>query len=368
MGSSAVRLQAEVGSLVVPISAEHPSGESLRYEGAYDRILEARREDDSSLSQGVWKSAVKRADWSEVEKLCRTELETRTKDLQIAAWLLEAWIHLREFAGVREGLELIREFLDKFWDDLHPQIIDGDLEFRIAPITWINEKLSVQLKLLPITAPESDDARGYTWSDWENACRAEALDQKQRVAGKEVQPARVTLPDFQKSAMLTPTGFLAATAGELEQAMEACTAVEAILDRRCGKGGPSLRQFWGTLEGMHGLVLSMVTHREPPVDEPVVSAPQEAPEEPAPFEQADVWIGQGSSIRSRDEAYQRLAEAAEYLARTEPHSPTSYLVKRAIAWGGLSLPDLLPELVRNQSELSEIFRLLNLGENKARQG
>lgn len=366
MGSQAVRAQ-EAGRLVLPISAEHPSGESLRYEGAYDRILEARREDDASLSQGVWKSAVKRADWSEVDQLCRTELETRTKDLQIAAWLMEAWIHLRGFGGARDGLELIRELLDRYWTDLHPQIQDGDLEFRIAPITWINEKLTVQLKLLPITSPESAELPGYCWSDWENACLSEAVDQKQRASGKEVQPARVTLPDFQKSAMLTPTAFLAGTASDLEQAMEACNSVEAILDQRCGKGSPSLRQLWSVMESMHALILSMVTHRTPTIEEaPPVELQDTRGETPA-FEQPDVWIGQGGAIRSRDEAYQRLAEAAEYLARTEPHSPTSYLVKRAIAWGGLSLPDLLPELVRNQSELSEIFRLLNLGENKPRQ-
>jgi type VI secretion system protein ImpA len=57
-----------------------------------------------------------------------------------------------------------------------------------------------------------------------------------------------------------------------------------------------------------------------------------------------------------------LAEAADYLCRTEPHSPAPYLVKRAVQWGNLSLPDLLPELVRNQSELAELFRLLQLGD------
>ncbi|HEY6331769.1 MAG TPA: type VI secretion system protein TssA, partial [Blastocatellia bacterium] len=71
-------------------------------------------------------------------------------------------------------------------------------------------------------------------------------------------------------------------------------------------------------------------------------------------------LGSGS-ITSRDEAYRRLAEAAEYLSRMEPHSPAPYLVKRAILWGSMSLPELLREVVRNQTELSEIFRLLEMG-------
>ena len=56
-------------------------------------------------------------------------------------------------------------------------------------------------------------------------------------------------------------------------------------------------------------------------------------------------------------------EAADYLARTEPHSPTPYLVRRAIAWGSMRLEDLLPELVRNDGELTEICRLLQISHN-----
>ncbi len=66
------------------------------------------------------------------------------------------------------------------------------------------------------------------------------------------------------------------------------------------------------------------------------------------------------AIRTRAEAYQMLTEAADFLSRTEPHSPTPYLVRRAIAWGAMSLEQLLPELVSNRSDLSEIYRLLNL--------
>ena len=63
---------------------------------------------------------------------------------------------------------------------------------------------------------------------------------------------------------------------------------------------------------------------------------------------------------SRAEAYQRLAEAADYLLRTEPHSPTPYLVRRAVEWGSMSLSDVLQQIVRNDGEMQEINRLLRL--------
>src|SRR5215470_5699024 len=116
--------------LLEPIPGPLPCGESLRYDGAYDEIGAARRQDDAYLSQGVWKSPVKKADWDAVEKLCIELMRTRTKDLQIAAWLAEAWLHLDRFAGIRDGLELIHELVVRFWDGLHPEVVGSDLEFR----------------------------------------------------------------------------------------------------------------------------------------------------------------------------------------------------------------------------------------------
>ena len=39
-------------SLLAPISEEAPSGEALRYEGTYDRVIEMRRQDRADLPQG----------------------------------------------------------------------------------------------------------------------------------------------------------------------------------------------------------------------------------------------------------------------------------------------------------------------------
>ena len=82
-------MKLDLEALLTPISADKPAGESLRYSGVYEAVEEARREDDPSLPQGVWKTELKRADWREAARLCLDALETRAKDLQLAAWLLE---------------------------------------------------------------------------------------------------------------------------------------------------------------------------------------------------------------------------------------------------------------------------------------
>src|SRR5215467_11567938 len=125
--------------LLEPISNEQPAGESLRYEGTYDRIQQARREDDPALSQGIYKTKLKRADWEEVAAICVQALETRTKDLQIAGWLLEAWLHLYGVQGAALGLSLLTGLCEKFWAELYPNLEGDNVEDRIAPIEWINQ-------------------------------------------------------------------------------------------------------------------------------------------------------------------------------------------------------------------------------------
>ena len=65
-------------------------------------------------------------------------------------------------------------------------------------------------------------------------------------------------------------------------------------------------------------------------------------------------------ITSRVEAYRALATAAEFLMRTEPHSPVPYLVRRAIHWGNLSLVELLDELLQKNADVNTVYALLGM--------
>ena len=126
--------------LLNPISAENPAGENLRYAPVYDKIKEARREDDDA-PQGEWKHERKVADWPLMIKLIGESLATKTKDLQLAAWLAEAMVHREGVAGLREVLDLIRGYLENFWEGLYPELEDGDAEYRAAPLQWIGDRL-----------------------------------------------------------------------------------------------------------------------------------------------------------------------------------------------------------------------------------
>ena len=73
--------------------------------GMYDEIREARRADEN-LAQGEWQTELKIADFPKVLKSWRRCTCSKSKDLQIAAWLSEALVKLHGFAGLRDGLKI----------------------------------------------------------------------------------------------------------------------------------------------------------------------------------------------------------------------------------------------------------------------
>jgi type VI secretion system protein ImpA len=341
---------AGIEALIAPISAGNPVGESLRYSETYERIKEARRADDPTLPQGIWQTQLKRADWEAVGAIGAEALATRSKDLQIAAWVLEAWCQLHGMAGVRAGLELLIRLCEQYWETIHPQLEGDRVEQRLSPFRWINEKLYLQLKNIPFTRPQADDAPAYTWLDWENALYWEHAAKHN---GHAVQPneAHVTIARFRESSIATPTTFYTALDADLDGAIAATQALERYLRQQCGERAPALSQFLGSLRDMHGKVTTLLASREG--GDP--AEPAGAPVPIAVRSVAGAW-----PIQSREDAYRRLDVIADYLMRIEPHSPTPFLVKRAVAWGSMSLTDLVLELVQNRGDQESIFTLLGI--------
>ena len=85
------------------------------------------------------------------------------------------------------------------------------------------------------------------------------------------------------------------------------------------------------------------------------SPPPDGAAEAAPA--APVQMGQWSS---REEAYRTLEALAEYLSQIEPHSPTPYLIRRAVGWGRMPLPELFAEIMREEGDLNRMISVLGL--------
>lgn len=346
-----------IEDLLAPISDLLPSGESLRRGPIYDKIKEARREDDPTIDHGIWQVEPKSADWDAVIKLGADALKTKSKDLRIAGWLTEAWIRKYGLPGAAHGMQLLTALVSTFWDTIHPQIDDdGDLDARIAPFGWMNKQLALRLKQIPLIDPSKHDGPVLDLLAWEKASVLER-------SGKSPTGNQVSTQEFMTAVMLSPIDMYRSIAADCEALQAAVKALEEAVDTRCGEPVASLYQVREVIETLNAFVKRILKHKG--ADE------SEAAEEDAIDDAAGGDTPMGPSvnrgpIRNRAEAYQRLAEAAEYLAQLEPHSPVPHLIKRAVAWGNLPFSDLIRELVQDRNSMFAIYNLLGLGDPNKR--
>lgn len=345
----------DIDAILAPLPGDHPTGPSLRFSGDHDRIREGRREDDPSLPQGVWQSELKRANWEEVVQLCTGAL-TRSKDLQIACWLLEALIHRDGFAGIPVGLEVIIGLGNAFWPGLHPEIEDKDLSYRIAPFEWVNAHLPRQIYRLPLTVTGIVTPNVFAWEHYANALRLEQI-QKANPGGKP--PAGVRLAEVEAAVAATPAAFYRSVLRRIGASLALLGDLDRLLGEHCAKEAPSLAGVRGALVNIESWLQTVLRNRGelPVMAEQSKAAPAPVPPEAEELPPPAAYDG---VIRDREQAYQMILEIAEFLARSEPHSPTPYLLRRAYSWGMMPLHELLAEMTRGRNDLAALSELLGL--------
>lgn len=227
-------------ALLAPIAGPSPSGAWLLNTAAYDAIREARRFDDPDLSQGQWKRDLKTANWRDVIKISAEALKAKTKDVQIAVWLIDALIRQSGFAGLRDGLRLLRELHERYWDTFYPPIEDGDLEFRVAPVDWLNDKVPPSIRAIGLTKADGG-AEPYSWLHWQESRAIDDLGRKDAKAKTAaIAEGKIAGEQFDKAVATTPTQFYHALREELVECDTECTNVAIVIDERFGKNAPSL--------------------------------------------------------------------------------------------------------------------------------
>lgn len=359
-------LRVSFDALVAPIEPALPSGRPVRGSNVYGSIERARHEDDASLPMGGWEYELKRADWDKVTTIAADALRHKSKDLQLAAWLLEAQIHQSGFAGIAPCLMLLQALCDRYWDTLYPEAEGGDLEFRANVFRWINDKLLPALRLVPIAA--ADREGDYRWTDWEQARRNEQV--RANLSSQEAEALEgATSAQLSAAMTATTTEYCVWLHDALTDALVAIELLNDTLDHRFGRDAPSLGKLAGLLGQIHSLVeaeLNKRGYRAAAFPQPVMA---ETDDEPAPSAEeahgpshapAPAAPGAPHILRDRFEAYAQLAEAADFLMRIEPHSPTPYLVQRAVEWGRMNTTELYHELFIRLGGQLNIFDMLGL--------
>lgn len=249
-----MKREIDLELILTPIDADNPCGESLRYDPVFDEIKEARRADDP-LDRGEWQQELKTSDWDRVIVLCLEVLSTKTKDLQIGVWLTEALVITEGFEGFIAGIKILHGFLRKFWEHVHPEVEDGDLDFRVGPLEFLNDKIWVNIKDIPLTDPNTTN--GYSWLKWHESRQVGTgsnLDEAKRAAREEmIADGKISPEDFDTAVNRSSKIFYADLVEKIELSEEAFKLFDKTIDEKFGKDAPRLAELRKCLEDCHTL-------------------------------------------------------------------------------------------------------------------
>ena len=261
-----MKKQINIEAILSPIPGENSAGESLRYDPIYSEIQEARRADDL-LDKGDWQHEIKISDWDKVFDLSVSALTERTKDLQLGVWLLESLTTTEGFEGLHVGLQIMTGLLQQFWDNVYPVIEDDDLDFRIGPLEFLNDKVWLAVKQIPLT--DGSVSSGYSWLKWQES--------RQEVDTE----GKISAEDFDRAIRSSSGSFYEILHINITSCLQEFKFLDEIVDERFGREAPRLAEFKTALEDCDFLVKKILKEKkelEPDVVSSELSVKEAVPE------------------------------------------------------------------------------------------
>lgn len=357
----------EVESLLDPISEDQAVGSDIREDispnSIYYQIKDARTaaraserriimEDDQDAMSNVV------PEWQTVLELAPKILKENSKDLEIVAWYVEGLLRVEGFAGLSEGFRLVTELVDRYWDDIFPLPDEDGIETRVAPITGLNGEDGEGTLIAPIRNVLL--TQGYTdqaYAAWHYQLAQEI----ERITDPEKKQARldaggVTLGQIQRSAMETPLSFYEQLTADIDQCIKQYAKMTETLDKLAGADAPPSSNIKNALNGIKEIITFLT--KDMFVEE--AQAGEQSSDQTAAVpngQSAKGALSISGEIATREDAVKVLHKVADYFKRTEPHSPVAYSLEQAIRWTRMSLPELLSQLIPNDSAREEFYRL-----------
>ncbi len=362
----------DLAALLAPIREDAPAGADLNRSPLFDKINELRTTDDpgGAVDESVGKlrdGQARVADFPKVIALCTEALTNKTKDLTLVAYLTEALARVHGLAGIHDGILLLHGMHERWWEEMYPRAADNDLEPRAMWLERFDRLVQKTLADLELTVRVDGETHAF-W-EWQNAQHkgekaSQASADTRDGLMAEAQELRAAL---EKAVEKTPRKFYQDLVAAGEGCQQALEEVRNLVDEkfRSAPGVENLEDpipnFGALRQGLQEVqykIEDLLRTKPAPAGSAMRTAAAteltDSGGAPASFG------GPAGAPGSRAEALRRLQEVAEFFARTEPHSPVSYLVQRAARWGELSLDRWLEEVVSDSSTLAHIRETLGI--------
>jgi type VI secretion system protein ImpA len=332
--------------LLQPIPGSNPAGANLRYDPIYDKLKEARREEED-VDQGDWKRARKLADWPQVIKLAGDTLATKSKDLQLAAWLTEALLKQEGLGGLRSGLGLLRGMVEKFWEPLYPELEGTDRELRAGPLNWVGRYLAAGVRTVALNKAGHDVFKYKESRAVGYEADAKGDERKQAARDAAISEKKLTAEEFDKAFEATPKAFYKQLVTDLEGCVKAIQELDDVGQQKFGDEAPAYTALSQAIEEVQDGARQLLEKRLQTDPDPVDSV--------TAGQSGTATAGGGTTAggplapepTSVEDAAGRIASAARFLRRNDPRNPAPYLMIRGFRWGELRAggPELDPRLL-----------------------
>jgi type VI secretion system protein ImpA len=237
--------------ILAPISGSEPAGEDIRRLPLWVEIRAARPRTEANSENQDWQPAqTAKTTWLTYKEIVERTLCTRSKDLELGLFLMEACTRLYGFKGVRDGCWVLRGLVCEFKErGLFPEAENGDFEVQSRRLEWVSEKLPDIVREIPLTKREPP-GKNYSLN-----YRDESIRQNGMITAAEFEAAASagTLKDY--TELLDE---IAAASTELDLLKQATLS-------SYGEESPSYAQIAETLVQCSIAVKSILAKRSPQV-------------------------------------------------------------------------------------------------------
>lgn len=346
----------DINSLLEPITAENAVGADLRADTSpsslYVLVRDARRAARSAERNSMFDGGSTEANknWQQILELAPQILSEHSKDLEIACWYTEALVRKAGFQGLRDGFTLLKRLIEQYWhDDLYPVPDEDGLETRVAPITGLNGEGAEGVLLTPIRSTEiTESIPPGPFTFWQYK---QALDVKRILDddARAEQAAKIgfTIEDIENVVEQSSQAFFIDLRDDVKDCLMEYREISDLLVNYCGsQAAPPTSKIIEILEDTLGAINHIAKYK----------FPLEASNEGEPGEDGSYGSSSSSSsspltgpIKTREDAFRQLNSISAFFRQTEPHSPISYVIDKAVKWGDMSLSELMNELIPDHS-------------------
>lgn len=332
---------------------------------SYDKLLE----EEKSILLSDDPKLIFSAEWGSIIDQGTEFLAHKAKDLEVACWVVAGMTRMSKFKGLYKGLKLIQALIATYPEDIYPLPKRENHRFRYIPLLRLcgetgEGQLHMALKSIPIFAWAPDaHAMGY---------------EKYSAPQKTTDHAKLceTFEAVKDKMRTVSVSEAAVPFRELSEARMVLAEIYGTINSHFEPGDHQSENLSGLLRQIQVMYINLSSERFVETNGMLVDPSTTSVEESGTGDGSGSMVdgpqisgattAKGASqnragpIDSRAEAIRRLHQVKDYFRTHEPHSPISYGIERVCRWSSLTLPELIAELIQNESAKEDYQNLTGI--------